>query len=183
ERCAHRLWLRLPEHSNMNRRLKFALGRIVPYSIATLYRQRRIENGRREILEKFSQARAQSVGKRRASYDYDASIAQLGEWGLDPIQVVRGSMPFASLQFCSTQLANSLDMTQPRVGLQIGNFVGVAACYWLDWLSQQNENSRLISIDPNIFHLGIENPQHYATRLIEQFGLSKYHVLIVGYSL
>ena len=41
----------------------------------------------------------------------------------------------------------------------------------------------MYSIDPNISHRGIENPQKYALKLLNLFGLESNSVVISGYSL
>ncbi len=59
----------------------------------------------------------------------------------------------------------------------------MSACFFLHWLTAQHPDALMLSIDPNITHLHIENPQQYVTRLVERFGLARRHLLLTGYTL
>lgn len=125
-----------------------------------------------------------SKPSRREHYSYSAAIEFHVAEGLQRNHVVAGSIPESSLEFCSTNLDKFLhaDPDQPLVGLHVGNFVGVSLCHLADYARKRNEDSVVVSIDPNLTHRGIENPQNHVISILNHFGLQRNAMILVGYS-
>jgi len=67
--------------------------------------------------------------------------------------------------------------------LHVGNFVGVSLCH-LSWLARERHpDSTVVSIDPNIAHREIEDPQAHVVALLHHFGLLANNLIIPGYTL
>jgi hypothetical protein len=100
-----------------------------------------------------------SKPSEREDYSYGAAIEAHVAKGLHRNHVVAGSIPESSLEFCSINLDRFVpaDRDKPLVGLHVGNFVGVSLCYIVDYARKRNEDSIVVSIDPNLTHRGIEN--------------------------
>ena len=69
------------------------------------------------------------------------------------------------------------------IGLNIGNFLGVAFSYILSRVVHNNNESTLISVDPNIPHRGIENLEDKFIASLGAFNLEDNSLIINGYSL
>jgi len=92
-------------------------------------------------------------------------------------------MPESSLQYLAEKVTDRLPSERPVRALQVGNFLGVSLCY-LSWLlSERHAESLFISIDPNVTHRGIEDPQSHAVALLDHFGLLARNLIITGYTL
>jgi hypothetical protein len=98
------------------------------------------------------------VARKYAPYSYEAAIEFHCARGLNRGQLIGGSMPEASLDFCSKTLDELIPDDRPLVGLHVGNFLGVSLSYFGDYVSRRKAKSVVISIDPNIQHQG-SNPR------------------------
>ena len=123
--------------------------------------------------------------KGNPAYSYRAAVEFHLARGLTPGHVVGGSMPGASLSFCSEALDNLFPTTddRPLMGVHVGNFLGISLGHFVDYVRQRNKNSVVVSIDPNLTHRGISDPQKHVIALLTHFGLQKNAIIIVGYSL
>lgn len=166
----------------VNRRLKDVLSWVTPYAAVKSSQQRAARKRELEILAQFAAVR-ESTRADVPGYSYSAAAQKLVDWGLDARQLVAGSMPEMSLALSMQTLEHYLPRERPLIGLHVGNFVGMSLCYFLDWLERRNDGSLQFSVDPNITHRGIENPQQFVIRLAHHFGFTRQHVLITGYSL
>lgn len=168
--------------NDFKRQIKLVVGMFLPYSLVKLWQQRTAEHNDKAYRQRFDAQHAHSSAASQA-YSYDAAVLALQTWGLDPLTVIRGSIPAASLELCGDVIDKYLVHTLPLIGLHIGNFVGVSVCFFLDRLARRHPGSLLVSIDPNIIHLEIEHPQQYVTHLAAHFGLAEHHLLLTGYTL
>lgn len=162
--------------------IKFIAGLLVPHSLAVVgarMRRRRLSRARRRRLDEVgSGPRLQPP----PSFDYRDAVRFLGRRGVDREAVLKGSMPEASLHYCATVLADHLE-AGPVLGLHIGNFVGLSLAYFTDVIAAWNGQSRMVSIDPNIPHRGIDNPAGCALALLESYGLQGHTLMLTGYTL
>lgn len=92
-------------------------------------------------------------------------------------------MPAASLDYLAETVSDHLPSDRPLRVLHVGNFVGVSLAY-ITWLvSERHPESLVVSIDPNIPHREVENPQSHAFALLDHFNLLSRNVIINGYTL
>jgi Methyltransferase domain len=116
-----------------------------------------------------------------APYSYDAAIDHLVRRGWTTERHTRmGSIPVASLERAVEVLTRELPAVAPRL-LHVGNFLGVSLSYVLDWA--RGRDGVVVSVDPNIPHRGVEEPQDAVCDLLAHFGLAENHLLMCGYSL
>jgi hypothetical protein len=134
---------------------------------------------RRRRIASLSSRPAQA---EREPYSYRASIEFLCDRGPPRDHVVSGSIPEASLAFCSTYLDGSLPQGRPIVGLHVGNFLGVSLAYFVDYARRRHQNSVVVSVDPNLTHRAIDGPQNHVIAVLNHFGLQKNAMICVGYS-
>lgn len=117
------------------------------------------------------------------SYSPEDAVAFLVGRGLDENELLEGSIPKASLDFLGEVVADRLPAQRPLIALHIGNFVGVSLGYFTSLLRQKHPESVVVSIDPNVLHRGIKNPQAHVLALLEHFDLLANSVVIPGYTL
>ena len=162
--------------------LKFVVGLVVPHSVVVVgarLRRRRLNRARRKRLD---EAAARSSFRRPVSFDYQDAVRFLVQRGIDGDVVLQGSMPEASLHYCAALLAEHLE-AGPVLGVQIGNFLGLSLAYFTHVIAARHEHSRVVSIDPNIPHLGVDKPAAEALALLEHFGLQGHTLMLTGYTL
>jgi hypothetical protein len=125
-----------------------------------------------------------SVATKQIPYNYSAAINFLTSSGLSQSQVIGGSIPEPSLSFCSKVLDEFILATdgRPLIGLHVGNFLGVSLSHFVNYVRQRNDKSVVVSIDPDLTHRGIENPQKHVIAILNHFGLQGNAVICVGYS-
>jgi Methyltransferase domain len=119
---------------------------------------------------------------QRKPYAYSDSIEFLCARGLLRDHVIGGSIPEASLAFCSKHLDVFMPTDRPILGLHVGNFLGVSLAYFVDYARRKHQNSIVVSIDPNLTHRGIESPQDHVVAVLNHFGLQQNAMICVGYS-
>jgi hypothetical protein len=130
-------------------------------------------------------AQAERMWGRRledaAEYSYEAAIAYIIDRGFSSERHARmGSVPEQALRHLVEALEANRPATPPRL-LHVGNFVGVSLSYLLHWAHEYD--GWVVSVDPNIPHRDVENPQRAVCDLLSHFGLQQHHTLICGYSL
>jgi predicted O-methyltransferase YrrM len=139
--------------------------------------KRSLERARRRLLP----APEATLTPRAARVE--DSIRFLVDRGLDAVQVRDGSMPAASLDYLAETILNRLPSDRPLRVLHIGNFVGVSLAY-ITWLvSERHPESRVVSIDPNLPHREIEDPQSHAFALLDHLNMLSRNLIINGYTL
>ncbi len=115
-------------------------------------------------------------------YSRPEAISFLSGLGCDRLQVEAGSMPESSLIYSCQQLQQQLQ-NRPVLGLHVGNFVGVSLCHYADFAKRLDENSIVLSIDPNLPHRGVRNPQEKVISCLNYFGLQGNAMLLTGFTL
>jgi hypothetical protein len=114
--------------------------------------------------------------------DYEQVISFLKGRGLPERHLREGSVPQGSLEFIREKVISKLVTTRPLTGLHIGNFVGVSLAFITVSLVKRHPGSLVISIDPNIPHRGIVNPQFHVSALLSACGVQKNSLIVAGYS-
>lgn len=152
---------------------------VMPYGIVQhIFRSKA---ARRRRMEAHNAAYA-SVVPAKAKYSYNAAIAFHRARGITSGHLTFGSMPEATLDFCSRQLDRMTPTGKPLVGLHVGNFLGISLSHFTDYVRSRHEKSVIFSVDPNIQHEGIESPQNHVIAILNHFGLQKNAIVGVGYS-
>ena len=118
----------------------------------------------------------------KTKYSYSAAVDFLSANDLPRDSVIAGSIPEASLEFCTKILDELLPSGVPLIGLHIGNFVGISLSHFVDYARRKSEQSMIVSIDPNLICMGILDPQKHVIALLNYFGLQKNVMITVGYS-
>ena len=85
---------------------------------------------------------------------------------LAEFDIVESSVPHKSLEYIREVAINRLDPKRPLKALHVGNFVGVSLVFLTSALMQRNPDSLVVSIDPNLEHHGISNPQSHVCALL-----------------
>lgn len=163
-----------------NKVLKSLIGFLVPHSLVLMRNSYRAKKLHIERHKKMSEL---NVNNQKLNYSYQNTIDFLVSRGCALEHVIQGSMPSDSLDTCKKQIDHYFDKEKPLIGLHIGNFLGVSLSYFADVVKNFNDKSLIFSIDPNIPHRGIENPQSNVVELLSYFGLSKNTSIMVGYSI
>jgi hypothetical protein len=113
----------------------------------------------------------------------EAAIRFLVTRGLDEEAVRGGSIPEANLDFVGDVVAAHLPTDRPIRALHVGNFVGVSLCS-VTWLARdRHPDSVVVSVDPNMTHRGIDDPQSHVLALLHHFGLLANSLIVPGYTL
>lgn len=118
----------------------------------------------------------------RRPFTHGAAVAFLVGRGLDPEAVLLGSIQEQSLRFAEEVIERHAT-EGPLRALHVGNFVGVSLAALSDVLFRRDPGSVVVSIDPNLPHLGIEDLQGHVMALLDHFGLLGSNVVVCGYSL
>jgi methyltransferase family protein len=161
----------------MRQRARWALRLVTPHGLVYWRHLRRLDK-----LRRVAEA-TQVVGARDLGTRYEEAIRFLVERGLDEDQVREGSMPEASLSFTAELLGDRLPPGRPLFALHVGNFVGASLAYFTWLLRERDPSSVVVSIDPNIAHRGVDDPQAHALALLHHFGLLANSVIVPGYTL
>jgi len=109
-------------------------------------------------------------------------IAFLAARGIDEQQVREGSIPVASLEYLRRVVHDVFATRGPVSALHVGNFVGVSVAFVATVLKELDPSSLVVSIDPNVAHRGVLNPQAHVSALLTACGVQRNTVMIAGYS-
>ena len=129
------------------------------------------------------QAVADAAVSRASSYSVDEALRFLVARGLDEEIVRGGSMPEPSLAYVGTLLRGRLPNDRPLRALHVGNFVGVSLSYFTAVLRELHPRSLVVSVDPNIRHRGVADPQRHVLALLDHFDLLSNSIVVTGYTL
>jgi hypothetical protein len=121
-------------------------------------------------------------GVSRRPFSFEEAVALLISRGLDEEVIRLSSIPETHLRFAGAAIARNCPRRALRA-LHVGNFVGVSLAALSDIVLQHHRGSLVVSVDPNLPHLGIDNPQDHVLALLAQFGMLSNNVVICGYSL
>lgn len=171
--------LRRPPHMS---RPKFALGLFVPHSVVMMVGDV-LNRPDRRLEESLQLQREHAAGREHPPYSFEAAVAHLLARGLPESEVRGGSLPEESLTRCGEVLRDPLPATQPLTILHVGNFVGVSLSWFANLARAWSDGSRVIAIDPNVTHRGVERPQEHVISLLAAFGLEDVVLLVTGYTL
>lgn len=160
-------------------RVRWAIKIVTPWGVEWLLWQRSLEKARQRLLT----AHASQASRIPDAGPVEDSIRFLVERGLDEVQVREGSIPASSLHYVAQQIGDRVPSDRPLRALHVGNFVGVSLSYLTWLLTEKHPESLVVSIDPNIPHRGIEDPQSHVFALLEHFGMLARNVVITGYTL
>jgi hypothetical protein len=161
--------------SNVVAAVKYAL----PHGLVqTVFRHQAIK---RRMLEAKNRKHATALSKT-SEYSYKSAIEYHRIRGMTNGHLVAGSIPEASLDYCCNTLDELLPGDRPLLGLHIGNFLGISLAHLTEYARKRNDKSVIMSIDPNIQHQGVENPQNHVISILNYFGLQKNAIISVGYS-
>ena len=178
----------LPTDNTMSSFKKIIKG-LAPYGLVQ-YRQEQVQKGILKEREKYHEDR-QRIIKNASSSQSEKLIRgdnreevfaflQGRQLERDHLQV--GSIPESSLGYIRDQAVALLDSGRPLVALHVGNFVGVSLAFLATALKDRHPNSIVVSIDPNLTHRGISNPQSHVSALMTACGLQQNVMIIAGYS-
>lgn len=163
--------------------MKKIIKRIIPYGIIELkeyFRKKKLVELQHERIEIYNN---QIENKKILYYNYEKSIEVLVSLGLDEEQIRYGSIPEDSLSFLFKTVDKSLSNFPQIKALHIGNFVGISLTYLSNAFKLINSNCVLVSIDPNLSHRGIRNPQKYVLHLLDRFDFHDMNLVLTGFSL
>jgi hypothetical protein len=121
--------------------------------------------------------------RRSTPFDYETAVRVLAQRGLDEHAVRLGTIPQESLDFVRAIVTGRLSHERPLRALHIGNFVGISLAALTAAVLDVHDESVVFSVDPNIPHLGIADPQTHTLALLSHFGLQAANVVICGYTL
>lgn len=161
--------------------LKRAAGWIVPHAFVMARGRRkwmRLVEERDQRLASFARP---AVSSR--PFDYREAMAILASQGCDERIVAMGSIPEASLDYCSLHLLQRNLPGRPMTGLHIGNYLGISLGYFAELVRRVDDRSVIVSIDPDIPHLGIRDTAGKVVALLSAFGLESHVLMVTGFSL
>jgi Methyltransferase domain len=170
--------------SHSRRRVRTLLwGLVVPHSFVLIARALRARVLSPRRLELFAATTEASADSQPRAFDYEEAVGLLVAMGCDEEAVRSGSIQDGSLKFVGETIGERLGSERPLQALHVGNFVGLSLASLTSGLVERNGRSTVVSIDPNIQHVGIENTQTYTLALLTRFGLQHNSLLVCGYSL
>jgi predicted O-methyltransferase YrrM len=133
--------------------------------------------------ERQAQALARAASRAAPAFSVEAALDFLVAQGLDEAQVRAGSIPESSLRFAGDLLRGHLSRERPLRVLHVGNFVGMSLGYFTSLAQELHEDSVVVSIDPNMRHQRVADPQSYVVALLNHFGLLGNSLIVPGYTL
>lgn len=157
-------------------------GMFVPYSVVVVARALRQRRVSRRALED-ALPRVAAVAPR--PFDEGEAVRVLVARGLDEGTIRTGSISARHLRFMDRAVREHLRTEPPHRALHVGNFVGVSLAALTDSMLAVAGGSDpvVVSIDPNIPHIDITDPQTATMVVLSHFGYQPYNVVICGYSL
>ncbi len=158
-------------------RARWTVRLVTPWGIEWLLFVR----GHRKAVRRFEANRVQKASPAGTRVE-DAVGFLLGR-GLDEHQVREGSMPEDSLDYVARLVSDRLPSDRPVRALHVGNFVGVSLCYFSWLVRERHPASVVVSVDPNLTHRGVEDPQAHVFALLHHCGLLGNNLIIPGYTL
>jgi hypothetical protein len=160
-------------------RVRRTIKGVTPHALVmAIIRSQTVKRRRSDALRSVSA----SVNEIRNAYSYKAAIDFIGAIGLPRESAIGGSIPQLSLEFCSAALDDLLPKGVPLIGLHVGNFLGISLCHFVDYVRKKSDQSVIVSIDPNLTCMGIQDPQKHVISILNYFGLQRNAVVCVGYS-
>ncbi|HEY7152191.1 MAG TPA: class I SAM-dependent methyltransferase [Solirubrobacterales bacterium] len=166
------------ERLTARQRINRYLVPLLPHAIVRRH-SRRVQRERHRLLHEATG----SPAARSSEFTVADAIEFLVARGLPEDEVRWGSVPEPSLQWSAELLRSRLEGGRPLLALHIGNFVGVSLGFYTALLIEHHPDSVVVSIDPDITHRGIDQPQGHVIALLGRFGLLSNSIIIPGYTL
>ena len=163
------------------RTLRLIAGLFVPHTVVVLAQRLMPRLRPRRAPERLGPAAGHRSGVA-PPFSYEDAVSFLTSRGLDEHSVRLGSIQEGSMAFAAEVIARHLPRGPVRA-LQVGNFVGISLAALSDILVGDDPRSLVVSIDPNVKHLGVDDPQSHVLALLSHFGLQDNNLVISGYSL
>lgn len=158
-------------------------GLVVPHSFVLIARALRARFLAPRRLEHFAASAGADVAGGPRAFDYEEAVGLLVAMGCDEEAVRSGSIQDGSLEFIRETVRERLTSEETPRALHVGNFVGLSLASLTGALVERDGASTVISIDPNIPHVGIEDTQTHTLALLTRFRLQHNSLLVCGYSL
>jgi Methyltransferase domain len=115
-------------------------------------------------------------------FSFEEAVEVLVSRGIDDHTVRLGSIPESALTLARDAIAEHCPRRPLRV-LHVGNYLGISLAAISDIVVRHDPGSVVVSIDPNLKHHGVEDPQRHVLALLDHFGLQRNSVVVCGYSL
>jgi predicted O-methyltransferase YrrM len=157
---------------------RLALGLVVPHTAVVLVQRRRARRHRATLLVR----RPAPAARASRAFDYDEAVALLVGRGIEEDVVRLGSIPRVTMAFAGEVVGRHSRPGPLRV-LHVGNFLGLSLAALSDIAVRHDAQSVIVSVDPNLTHLEVEDPQAHVLALLAEFGLQRNNLVICGYSL
>jgi predicted O-methyltransferase YrrM len=155
---------------------------LLPYGFVSWYFKNRQWKILKELGKKNGDLVDFSFKYNRQNYSYDSSVDYiLKNFEISEFDIRDGSIPENSMEF-ACEAIKSVFKNDSIAAIHIGNFIGVSLAYLTNYLKNLNNNSFVISIDPNIPHRKVINPQYVVNSVLSNFDLEKNTLLINSYS-
>ncbi len=116
-------------------------------------------------------------------FDYEDAVVLLAARGASEQMVREGSMPPESLEYCGRVIREQCAGKKPLKFLHVGNFVGVSLAYFTAVAKELDPDAAVVSVDPNIPHRGVKNPQNLVVELLSACNLQSNSMVVCGYTL
>jgi hypothetical protein len=154
----------------------------VPHSVAVLVRAQRLRRHSRRALAEELPATPTTAPR---PFDAEQAVNVLVAHGLDEGGVRAGSIGPEHLRFLGDTIHDHLGTEPPHRALHVGNFVGISLAALTASLLDLADGSDplVVSIDPNIPHNDIADPQSATMAVLSHFGYQRNNLVICGYSL
>ncbi|HYH59530.1 MAG TPA: class I SAM-dependent methyltransferase [Thermoleophilaceae bacterium] len=123
-----------------------------------------------------------SLTTLRRPFDFEGAVAFLVGRGVEEPTIRLGAIGAESMSFARATITRHCPGRPLRV-LHVGNFVGMSLAALSDIAVSHDPGSVVVSIDPNLDHLGVTDPQQHVLALLDHFGLERNNLVICGYSL
>lgn len=171
--------------------LKKTLKAITPHGLVELRRKLTAKTKQSTGREEEHAARRERIarvlsqapsGAKFKGYDYEQVAQFLIRRGLPEFHVREGSVPRPSLDFLAEEVLLKIPSNCPPKALHIGNFVGVSLAYIAATLAERNPAAIVVSVDPNLCHRSVSNPQAHVAALLAACGLQRNAIILAGYS-
>lgn len=118
----------------------------------------------------------------RRPFEYEDAVALLVSRGVDEQTVRTGSIPQGAMGFVADVVREHCPR-RPLRALHVGNFVGISLAALSEIVVRHDPDSVVVSVDPNLRHLGVHDPQRHVLAVLDHFGLQRSNLVICGYSL
>jgi Methyltransferase domain len=157
--------------------VRLGAGLLVPHTVWVVMQRLRARRRAAALM-----GRPRGGPRTTRPFAYEEAVSLLVDRGLDEGLVRFSSIPRDSIAFAGDVIGEHAPSGPLRV-LHIGNFVGLSLAALTDIVVAHDPGSVVVSIDPNLAGMAIEDPKNHALALLAEFGLLGSNVVIEGYSM